>query len=145
MRTVARQLGWQQCTADFDICWTDTSIGTDKLTRLARHQKINHFPNLASALCSKADSYRNLARMAERFPQHYNFIPHTYVLPARLTNLLAELRRKLAAGTPTTFIIKPSTGAQVCIRSTCCTSRCLTAPCRAEASGSCRPLKPQSR
>lgn len=112
MRTVARQLGWQATSADVDVLWTDTSIGTDRLARLKRHQKINHFPNML-ALCRKADCYRNFERMAERFPQHYNFVPRTYVIPTRLPDLLAELRRKHAAGTPATFIIKPSTGAQV--------------------------------
>lgn len=112
VRSVARQLQWQATTNDFDILWIDTSVGTEKLAQLKHHQRVNHFPNML-ALCRKADCYRNLERMAERFPQHYNFVPRTYVIPARLPNLLAELRRKQAAGTPATFIIKPSTGAQV--------------------------------
>lgn len=142
VRTVARKLGWQETTsADFDILWTDTSIGSDKLARLHRHQAINHFPNML-ALCRKADCHRNLERMAQRFPQHYNFVPRTYIIPARLHDFLAELRRKHAAGPPTTFIIKPSTGSQVCNAST---AHCTISTHRGVESGWCRPQSWQKR
>lgn len=51
MRIVARKLGWVEVGGDapWQVCWTDTSSGTERLMRLRRPQKLNHFPGSESA------------------------------------------------------------------------------------------------
>ncbi len=113
VRLAARQLAWKETSStDFDILWTDSSIPIERLASLKRYQRINHFPGMLE-LCRKAAMCRNLERMAQRFAHEYAFLPRTYQLPARLPHLLSALRKGGGDGTACTFIIKPSTGAQV--------------------------------
>lgn len=57
---------------------------------------------------------RNLQRMAQHgFAEQYGFVPRTYQLPAHLPDLMAALRKGRGDGAPCTYIIKPSSGAQV--------------------------------
>lgn len=51
VRIVARKLGWVEVGDDapWQVCWTDTSSGTERLMRLRRSQKLNHFPGSESA------------------------------------------------------------------------------------------------
>ena len=53
VRVVAKKLGWVEVGDDqaWEVCWTDTSSGTDRLMRLRRPQAS------ARALCCRARGY----------------------------------------------------------------------------------------
>jgi tubulin polyglutamylase TTLL6/13 len=52
----------------------------------------------------------HLQRMAAHAPNHYDFFPTTFVLPADLPALLADAQ---AAGQRQAYILKPDAGCQV--------------------------------
>ena len=45
VREVIRKKGWVEVDeeADWQLCWTDTSVGLERLLKLTKTQKINHF------------------------------------------------------------------------------------------------------
>ena len=63
VRVVQRQLGWAEVDdEDAHLFWCDTSAGTERLVRLARPQKLNHFPGMLE-IARKKGLARNLANM----------------------------------------------------------------------------------
>ena len=47
-------------------------------------------------------------KMRKKFPDHYNFFPYTWLLPADM----AEFKQQFVKGKPKTFIIKPEASTQ---------------------------------
>jgi hypothetical protein len=63
VRVVQRQLGWAEVGGeDARLFWCDTSAGTERLVRLARPQRLNHFPGMLE-IARKKGLARNLANM----------------------------------------------------------------------------------
>ena len=63
VRVVQRQLGWAEVgDEDAHLFWCDTSAGTERLVRLARPQRLNHFPGMLD-IARKKGLARNLANM----------------------------------------------------------------------------------
>jgi tubulin polyglutamylase TTLL6/13 len=93
--------------ADWDLLWVDIGIISDRLAKLAPHQKINHFPGMYS-LARKNNLARNLSRMRKIFPKEYRFFPPTWQLPSEWSEFRAQFNRKKAK----TFIVKPEASCQ---------------------------------
>ena len=66
---------------EWDLLWTDGTVQVDKLYRMKPYQRINHFPGMY-ALARKNHLARNLTRMQNIYPEDYNFMPQTWLLPA---------------------------------------------------------------
>ena len=63
VRVVQRQLGWAEVgDEDAHLFWCDTSAGTERLVRLARPQRLNHYPGMLD-IARKKGLARNLANM----------------------------------------------------------------------------------
>lgn len=95
----------------WDLKWTDSAVTVDLLSKLQSHQKINHFPGM-NTLSRKNNLAKNLLRMQAAFPDHYNYFPRTFILPADLSlfrNYYGESRRR---GQGRTFIVKPEASCQ---------------------------------
>lgn len=76
LRTVLNKLGWREVgdEDEWELYWTDTSIGLDRVMKLAKYQKINHFNGMLE-ICRKNRMGRNLLKMQKVFPVEYDFIP----------------------------------------------------------------------
>lgn len=63
VREVREQLGWAEAEGDAaHVFWCDTSAGAERLARLTRPQKLNHFPGML-AIARKKGLARCLASM----------------------------------------------------------------------------------
>ena len=98
---------------DWDLCWVDSSVGTERIVKLKTHQRINHFSGMLE-ICRKNRMARNLERMRRVCPEAYTFAPRTYVLPEDADAFLTHLQKARARkGSPrATWILKPDAGCQ---------------------------------
>ncbi|KAG1659829.1 hypothetical protein FOA52_003772 [Chlamydomonas sp. UWO 241] len=110
LRIVQRKLGWKEVGDDdeWEVYWTDTSITIDRIVRLSRTQKINHFNGMLE-LCRKRAMARNLMKLQKVFPEHFDFFPQTFVLPGDLQLLVDDVK---ARGKKQFYILKPDAGCQ---------------------------------
>ena len=114
VREVIRKKGWVEVDeeADWQLCWTDTSVGLERLLKLTKTQKINHFSGMLE-ICRKKSLCRNIENMSKKCDKEYNFVPRSFMLPEGLDDLLAYVGQKNRKGKkPTTFILKPDNGCQ---------------------------------
>ena len=94
---------------DWHVTWVDTSVSFERVSRMTRLQKINHFPGMLE-LVRKAGTARNLNKMLMAVGKDYKFFPRTFMLPADYTELKKEFGDKNRGNK--TFIVKPSKGCQ---------------------------------
>ena len=112
----AEGLGWTPLEFDegqpeptnYHICWSDNSVTLERVMKMGKLQRINHFPGMIE-LVRKAGTARNLNRMAAALGKVYKFFPRTFMLPADYTDLKKEFNKGKGSKT---FIIKPSRGCQ---------------------------------
>jgi len=104
-------LGWKITAHDekWTIRWVDRyCLGqTLRDMRLARPQRINHFP----AMCEIAFKCRlanNLNKLRHRLPVDYAFYPQTWVLPEEFNTF----ERQISETPNRTYIVKPNSGSQ---------------------------------
>ena len=121
VRKTTELLGWrsfypEDCTAgsglsrrSFHVCWSDSSVTPNRVSKLGRMQKINHFPGMLE-LVRKAGTARNLNKMLTALGKPYKFFPQTFMLPADYTALKQEWGERNHGNK--TFIVKPSKGCQ---------------------------------
>jgi len=109
VRMVQKKLGWKEVGDDDDwqVYWTDTSVSIERIMRLKRTQKINHFTGMLE-ICRKKSLARNIGKMAKLYPDEYKFVPKSYILPAELSDFLSEFKTKKKR----TWILKPDSGCQ---------------------------------
>lgn len=109
VRSVQQKLGWKETDdeGDWHIYWTDTSVSMERVMRLRRVQKINHFAGMLE-ICRKKSLAKNLGRMLKAAPDDYGFAPQSFQLPAEMDDLLAQFER----GKRKTYILKPDAGCQ---------------------------------
>ncbi|XP_024377743.1 uncharacterized protein [Physcomitrium patens] len=110
LRIVLEKNGWEEGQEDDKRChliWTDLSVGPDKLMKLNKGQKINHFHGML-AICRKKSLFCSLSTMRKLFPADYMFFPQAFILPNQLSNLLNCFSRSKVK----TFILKPDNGSQ---------------------------------
>lgn len=83
LKRIATQIGMKEVSEDsgWNLCWTDATIGIDRIKDMKRFQKINHFPGMTE-ICRKDFLARNLKRMVKLFPKDYNFFPKTWCFPS---------------------------------------------------------------
>ncbi|OAF68687.1 hypothetical protein A3Q56_03559, partial [Intoshia linei] len=83
VRRVSKKFGFKEVDDDEDwnLYWTDCSVGLERVMDMKRYQKINHFPGM-SEICRKDLLARNLNRLYKQFPSDYNIYPKTWCLPA---------------------------------------------------------------
>jgi tubulin polyglutamylase TTLL6/13 len=105
--TVSVTLGEEE-PVDYNVCWSDTSVSLERVMRMSRMQRINHFPGMLE-LVRKAGTARNLNKMLHMVGADYKFFPRTFMLPADYTELKQEFRNRKGQKT---FIVKPSRGCQ---------------------------------
>ena len=113
----AEELGWRPVFDDdnieWNLFWTDTSVSTERVMRLQKFQKINHFPGMYQ-ICRKGDLARSLTRIARAFPKAFRFFPRTWALPehgaAFKAQLAADARSK--SKKQRTYIVKPVASCQ---------------------------------
>ncbi|KAK3235051.1 hypothetical protein CYMTET_54723 [Cymbomonas tetramitiformis] len=109
IRMVQKKLGWKEVGDDDDwqVYWTDTSVSIERIMRLKRTQKINHFTGMLE-ICRKKSLAKNMLKMSKLFADEFKFIPKSFILPAEAPEFLAQFSSKKKK----TFIIKPDGGCQ---------------------------------
>ena len=96
---------------NWDLKWVDGAVSVDTLSKLQSHQKINHFPGM-NTLSRKNNLAKNMNKMQAAFPQFYNFIPKTFILPYDLPVLKSYYNESRRRGKEKTFIVKPEASCQ---------------------------------
>ncbi|XP_074457890.1 tubulin polyglutamylase TTLL13 isoform X3 [Larus michahellis] len=109
VRRAARYCGLKEAGEDeeWTVYWTDCSVSLERVMKMKRFQKINHFPGMIE-ICRKDLLARNLNRMLRLFPKEYNIFPRTWCLPADYGDFQAYRRARKRR----TFICKPDSGCQ---------------------------------
>mmetsp|Transcript_93 Transcript_93/g.301 ORF Transcript_93/g.301 Transcript_93/m.301 type:complete len:938 (-) Transcript_93:1274-4087(-) len=110
LRVVLKKLAWKEVNdddADWQLYWTDTSVGLERVMRLKRTQKINHFCGMLEVCRKKKLSY-NLARLERVAPADFQFHPQTFNLPDELESFMELFKTKKKK----TYILKPDAGCQ---------------------------------
>lgn len=104
-----RRLGWKEVgdESDWHLYWTDTSVSMERVMRLGRVQKINHFAGMLE-ICRKKSLAKNIGRMQKCAPEDYAFSPRSFQLPAEMDDFIAMFEK----GKRRTFIMKPDAGCQ---------------------------------
>eukprot|EP00826_Nyctotherus_ovalis_P013320 TRINITY_DN13580_c0_g1_i15.p1 TRINITY_DN13580_c0_g1~~TRINITY_DN13580_c0_g1_i15.p1 ORF type:complete len:558 (+),score=82.13 TRINITY_DN13580_c0_g1_i15:156-1829(+) len=93
-------------SADWDLCWADTGVTQELVSKLKSYQKINHFPNM-SCIARKNNLGRNLSKMRKAFRRDYSFFSPTWVLPLQWNELSDEMNRHSKV-----YIVKPEGASQ---------------------------------
>ena len=104
----------------WNLHWIDTSVSIERVMRMKKFQKINHFPGMAE-ISRKDFLAKNLTRMQKMFPEDYNFFPATFTMPGD-ANLLRDFVKSKKGKTKLTLIVKPAVGCQgkgIYLASTC--------------------------
>ncbi|PKU32670.1 tubulin polyglutamylase hypothetical protein [Limosa lapponica baueri] len=109
VRRAARYCGLKEAgeNEEWTVYWTDYSVSLERVMKMKRFQKINHFPGMIE-ICRKDLLARNLNRMLRLFPKEYNIFPRTWCLPADYGDFQAYRRARKNR----TFICKPDSGCQ---------------------------------
>ncbi len=112
---VAQSFGWKttEHETDWDLFWTDMSVSEERCMRLRRGQKINHFPGMQE-VAHKCKLARNLNRLRELLPSHYDFHPESFNLPVDFAAFERAALSGAGAGASKsnrTYIVKPDDGA----------------------------------
>ena len=109
VRAVQKRLGWREVGDDqeWQLAWIDTSVALERVMKLKPTQKINHFTGMLE-ICRKKALSKNIGVMAKAFPEQYNFVPRSWILPEQRTDFLAQFGGKRSK----TFILKPDSGCQ---------------------------------
>lgn len=108
---IGREMEWRvSATEDggeWDVCWSDLGIPSEKLQKMREWQRINHFPAMY-LICRKNLLAKHLKVMETVFPQHYDFAPKTWVLPYEFTDLKQYFGQKKVLS----MIVKPVASCQ---------------------------------
>ena len=108
VKTVCNDLGYELSNNDqdmnWDVCWQDCALTSEKFSQMEIHQKVNHFPGMYT-LSRKNTLAHNLNTMQKALPDEYNFFPETWVLPKDYFDL--KNRAKF-----TVLIVKPESSCQ---------------------------------
>lgn len=109
LRIVQKKLGWKEVGDDdeWQVYWTDTSVNIERIMKLTKTQKINHFTGMLE-ICRKKSLARNINRISAMFGSEFDFTPKTFVLPGDMPEFLSQFAGKKRK----TFILKPDAGCQ---------------------------------
>lgn len=90
------------------LVWHDSLKECDFFGPLKPWQVVNRIPSI-NILCRKCPYTRVIQRMQPSFPNLYNFLPKSFILPIQLQDFLQE--RKMSGDT---YIYKPDGGSKGC-------------------------------
>jgi len=90
------------------IFWSNSLISHEFFSSLDCYQKVNHFPK-TSEISRKDFMFINVAKMRQKFPRDYNFVPNSFILPKDNGMLVKEM--DFNAGKKT-YICKPVASSQ---------------------------------
>jgi len=109
VRAVQKRLGWREVGDDqeWQLAWIDTSVALERVMKLKPTQKINHFTGMLE-ICRKKALAKNIGAMTKAFPDQYNFVPRSWILPEQKADFLSQFGGKRSK----TFILKPDSGCQ---------------------------------
>ena len=109
---ITEELGYRTVEEEepWNLQWIDTSVSIERVMRMKKFQKINHFPGMAE-ISRKDFLAKNLTRMQKMFSEEYSYFPATFALPQE-ANLLRDFCRSKKGKTKLTLIVKPSVGCQ---------------------------------
>ena len=115
MRVVLKKLGWKEVgdEDEWQLYWTDTSVSLERIMRLTKTQKINHFCGMLE-VCRKKKLSNNIARLQRVAPVDFDFCPQTFNLPDEIDAFMELFKTKKKK----TYILKPDAGCQVRLLST---------------------------
>jgi len=102
-RVENKEEGWS-------IFWCAGQVEPSDLCCFQPHQKVNKFPR-ASALTLKSNLWACFARMLHKHgPQHYGYMPQSFVLPAQMSLFEELMQSRLAEpqGHDDVWILKPA-------------------------------------
>ncbi|XP_005089611.2 tubulin polyglutamylase TTLL11 [Aplysia californica] len=89
-----------------DIYWHyDTFLDQTGITS----GQVNRFPG-SREICQKINLSRWLIQMQSLYPEEFNFVPRTYLLPEQFDEFAAEVNKTKGQADRPTFIVKPSDG-----------------------------------
>ena len=105
----ARDRGWRIVEEEegAHVFWVDVSGVLDRLGKLKRWQRMNHFPGMSN-VARKNRLAQNLEKMRKAFPKDFNFSPRTWVLPLELSDFRSQFDQR--GKSSRFFIIKPEAG-----------------------------------
>jgi len=109
LEEAAAELNWtvtRDDKAEWDLFWTDTSVSEERVLRLKKSQRINHFVGMHT-LARKTSMARLLRRVATHVPAAFEFMPQTWILPNEGGSL-----RKQSKAKPRWVIVKPDGSCQ---------------------------------
>jgi len=117
VRWACRQLNLKEVGdgEDWQLFWTDTSVGLERVAMMKPYQRINHFPGMCE-ITRKDFLARNISRMVRNYTEQYDFAPKSWILPADFADLQNVFRKKRVgkSGVIKCLIVKPDSGCQVC-------------------------------
>ena len=95
VRRASKRLNFREVADedDWNIYWTDTSVGIERVAQMKKWQKINHFPGM-SEICRKDSLTRNMSRMLKMFPKEYAFYPKAWCLPAEYVLIIIDYHHR---------------------------------------------------
>lgn len=103
---------------EFDIFWSDTAPGPERLLRLRPYQRMNHFIGM-SVLARKNNLGKTLNSMLKKFPEQFTAIyPNTWLLPENAPEFKQYLQAICSDDSSTpkankpVFIVKPEASCQ---------------------------------
>ena len=86
--------------------WLDGTVSPSLLRSMKPYQRVNHFPGMY-AIARKSNLCMNLNKLRKVLPNHYNFYPETWFLPAEFR----EFEKHLHANGGN-YIVKPAASSQ---------------------------------
>ena len=92
------------------LVWIDGILTSQDAETLQSYQRVNKIPSM-HFLCFKSTLFSELNKMRALFPEHFEFYPHTYLLPDDFPALMRE--HTFVCGrtaTAPTWVIKPRSG-----------------------------------
>ncbi len=69
------------------LIWSNSGLKTEFYPKLTHSQKVNHFP-LTNQITRKDFLFLNMIKIQDKFPNHFNFIPNSFILPQDVSYLL---------------------------------------------------------
>ena len=112
LQIILRDHGYERVESraeEWTVWWCAGQIEPSELCLFQPHQKINKFPR-ASAITLKSNLWSCFARMLHKHgPEHFNYMPQTFVLPAQMPIYEEFMAKRLDEGeTRDVWILKPA-------------------------------------
>eukprot|EP00929_Paragymnodinium_shiwhaense_P087259 TRINITY_DN47495_c0_g1_i1.p1 TRINITY_DN47495_c0_g1~~TRINITY_DN47495_c0_g1_i1.p1 ORF type:complete len:898 (+),score=177.39 TRINITY_DN47495_c0_g1_i1:133-2826(+) len=116
---VAKERGWlliygnpergDRILYNCNIYWVDTNRISEVIPWVEPWVKLNHFPGMNDLLARKSGIAQLSRRFQKIFPEHFDFIPPSWVLPSDMSSFKAQFAANKARHT---YIVKPDRGSR---------------------------------